>query len=113
MHSTSLSTLLDDQLALARADGGRSVHPVHGSAGSSLRQVLVSFAAGGTLPEHDRPGDATLHVLRGRVRFTTAAGGAWEGGPGELLAIPDERHAVTALDDSAVLITIAASSARS
>lgn len=110
MQSTSLTTLLDDQLALARIAGGRSVHPVHGAEGSPLRQVLVSFAAGGTLPDHDRPGDATLHVLRGRVRFTTAGGDAWEGGPGELLAIPDERHAVTALDDAAVLITVAASS---
>lgn len=105
MQSTSLTALLDDQLELARADGGRSVRSVHRT--DSLRQVLVTLAAGGELPEHDRPGEATLQVLLGRVRFSTAGGEVWEGGPGELLAIPDERHAVTALADSAVLITVA------
>jgi quercetin dioxygenase-like cupin family protein len=107
MQSTSLTDLTADELDRARvADGGRSVRQVHGVAGQRLRQVLVSLAVGGELPEHDRPGEATLQVLRGRVRFTTVGGDAWEGGPGDLLAIPDERHAVSALEDSAVLLTI-------
>jgi quercetin dioxygenase-like cupin family protein len=107
MDSTSLIELLDEELDLARADGGRRVHPVHGAEGGPLRQVLVTLAAGGALPEHDRPGEATLQVLCGRVRFSTAGGGTWEGGVGELLAIPDERHSVLALADSAILVTVA------
>lgn len=105
MNSTSLIELLDDELDLARSDGGRRVHPVHGAEGGPLRQILVTLAAGGELPEHDRPGEATLQVLRGRVRLCAAGRDAWEGCSGELL--PDERHSVLALADSAILITIA------
>jgi quercetin dioxygenase-like cupin family protein len=107
MQSTSLTDLVADELIQARkAEGGRRIRQVHGATGERLRQVLITLAAGGELPDHDRPGEATLQVLRGRVRFTTVGGGSWQGGPGELLAIPDERHAVTALEDSAVLLTI-------
>ncbi len=107
MQSLSLLDRAGEQLLAARAvDGGRSVEQVHGGHGLRLRHVLVTLAADGALPEHDRPGEATLLVLRGRVLFTTAGGARWEGGPGELLVIPDERHAVTALEDSALLLTI-------
>jgi quercetin dioxygenase-like cupin family protein len=52
------------------------------------------------------PGDATLQVLRGRVRLV-AGDRSWPGRPGDLLAIPDARHALHADEDSVVLLTVA------
>ena len=45
-------------------------------------------------------------VLHGRVRLL-AADQSWEGGRGDLLIVPDARHSLEALDDSAVLLTVA------
>jgi quercetin dioxygenase-like cupin family protein len=35
-----------------------------------LRQTVVGMLAGTELGEHNNPGEATVHVLRGRVRLT-------------------------------------------
>ena len=32
---------------------------------------------------------------------------AWTGSPGELLAVPDARHSLAAIEDSVVLLTVA------
>ncbi|MGJ7440361.1 hypothetical protein [Aquipuribacter sp. MA13-6] len=32
---------------------------------------------------------------------------SWEGSPGDLLIIPDARHSLDAIEDSAVLLTVA------
>ncbi|MEQ4302006.1 cupin domain-containing protein [Plantactinospora sp. B6F1] len=107
MQSISLTTLVDEQLATAReSSSGRSARTVHGGHEHSLRQTLLALAAGHSLGDHDSPGEATLQVLRGRVRLTTAAD-TWEGSAGDHLVIPAERHGLTALDDSAVLLTVA------
>ena len=74
------------------------------SALSRLRDAVA--AAGSGLAEHNSPGEATLHVLRGRVRLTTPDLSA-EAAAGDLLLIPPQRHALAALDDSAVLLTVA------
>jgi quercetin dioxygenase-like cupin family protein len=58
------------------------------------------------LEEHGSPGEATVHVLHGRVRLR-AGDLSWEGSPGDLLVVPDARHALDALEDSAVLLTVA------
>jgi quercetin dioxygenase-like cupin family protein len=47
-----------------------------------------------------------LQVLSGHVRLATATQ-TWEGTTGDYLAIPAERHSLTALDDSAVILTVA------
>jgi quercetin dioxygenase-like cupin family protein len=60
------------------------------------------------LDEHENPGEATLHVLRGRVRLASGDV-AWEGTPGDLLIVPDARHSLNAIEDSAVLLTVAKS----
>ncbi|GAW50761.1 MULTISPECIES: hypothetical protein [unclassified Nocardioides] len=56
--------------------------------------------------EHGSPGEATLQVLHGRVRLH-AGDDAWEGAPGDYVLIPPRRHDLTALEDAAVLLTVA------
>ena len=71
-----------------------------------LRQIVIALASGERLGEHENPGEATVHVLQGRVRLTTGDV-AWEGSPGDLLIVPAALHALVALEDSAVLLTVA------
>jgi quercetin dioxygenase-like cupin family protein len=46
-----------------------------------------------------------VHVLHGRVRLV-AGDLAWEGSPGDLIVVPAARHALEALEESAVLLTV-------
>jgi len=56
-----------------------------------LRQTVVAMLKGAVLAEHENPGEATVHVLSGRVRL--AAGDvSWEGRPSDPLVVPDARH---------------------
>ena len=55
-----------------------------------------------SLAEHDSPGEATLHVLSGRVRLVTSTD-AWDGRSGDLITIPATAHSVAAIEDAAVL----------
>ena len=71
-----------------------------------LRQTVIALTQGSTLAEHESPGDATLLVLRGRVRLTAGEEG-WEGRDGDLIIIPETRPAVEALEDSTFLLTVA------
>ena len=107
VNTWSLSALADEHLALARAAGsGRSAHTVHGGHGHALRQTLIALTAGSGLAEHNSPGEATLQVLWGRVRLMVAGDSA-EAEAGGFLVIPAQRHSLDALDDSAVLLTVA------
>ena len=77
----SLDALAAQQLELAAAHGGRvASDTVVGGHERVLRQTVVGMIKGAELREHNNPGEATLHVLRGRVRLTSE-GNAWEGGP--------------------------------
>jgi len=78
---------------------------VHGGREHSLRQTLIALTAGSELAEHESPGEATLHVLRGEVRLNAESGGG-NGITGDLLVIPRERHALHADEDSVVLLTV-------
>lgn len=107
MHATSLTDLTDSQLTIARgASSGRSAVTVFGGQQHDLRQTLIALADGRALGEHEAPGEATLLVLRGRVRLH-AGEESWEAAAGELLVIPQARHDLTALEDAAVLLTVA------
>lgn len=106
MNKTSLTALVREQLESARAaSSGRSAHTVYGGHEHSLRQTLIALTAGSELDEHESNGEATLQVLQGRVRLTDQTAN-WEGSAGDHLVIPDSRHGLHALEDSAVLLTV-------
>ena len=67
---------------------------------------MIALAAGNSLDEHENPGEATVHVLLGRVVLKSGED-SWEGSPGDLLTVPDARHSLTAVEDSTVLLTVA------
>ncbi|MBB3053544.1 quercetin dioxygenase-like cupin family protein [Prauserella isguenensis] len=105
---SSLTALAREQLKIATgASSGRSAHTVYGGHEHVLRQTLIALAAGHGLDEHNNPGEATVHVLHGRVRLA-AADIEWEGSPGDLLIVPQDRHTLHAIEDSAVLLTVGA-----
>jgi len=107
MITTSLTRLGEEQLAVARdASSGRAAVTVHGGREHDLRQTLIALAQGRALGEHEAPGEATLQVLRGRVRLT-AGEDSWEGEAGDHVVIPPRRHDVAALSDAVVLLTVA------
>lgn len=106
MQSLSLTELAQAHLAKARGgSAGRSAVTVHGRHDYVLRQTLVALVEGEALAPHDSPQEATLQVIFGRVRLDTGEE-TWEGGPGELLVIPPQRHDLLALEDSAVLLSV-------
>lgn len=107
MKSTSLTAVVDEQLASARtASSGRAAVTVYGGQQHDLRQTVIALAVSRALAEHESPGEATLVVLRGRVRLSAGAE-SWDGEEGDHLVIPGVRHNLTALTDAAVLLTVA------
>jgi quercetin dioxygenase-like cupin family protein len=107
MDKISLTRLADEQLELARnASSGRASKTVYGGHTQSLRQTVIALVGGEQLHEHENPGEATVLVLQGRVEL--AAGQAVSTGvTGDLLVVPDARHALAAVDDSVVVLTVA------
>jgi quercetin dioxygenase-like cupin family protein len=71
-----------------------------------LRQTVIALHGGRQLDEHPSPGEATLYVLAGRV-LLESEGTSWSGWTGDLLIIPNANHTLKALEDSAVLLTVA------
>jgi quercetin dioxygenase-like cupin family protein len=107
MEKRSLTALGREQLVAAKAaSSGRSASTVYGGHEHTLRQTLLALTAGSALDEHESPGEATLIVLQGRVRLTSSEA-SWDGASGDHLTIPRARHALNAVEDSVVLLTVA------
>jgi len=105
MPALALQTVVEEQLAKARqASAGRAAETISGDHSRLMRQVVVAIAAGKELSEHENPGEATLYVITGAIelhagdeQFTLRAG--------EFTDIPQHRHSLHAVEDSAVLLT--------
>lgn len=97
-----LPHLVEQHLAAARAsEHGRSAELLlHDGV---LRQTVIALVGGTELAEHNSPHAASIQVLLGRVQVTGVATPALSAG--ELALLTHERHAVTALEDSAFLLT--------
>ena len=106
MQKFSLDAIAREQAKRAAgASSGRSAKTVYGGHEHALRQTVVALTAGSSLDEHESPGEATIQVLRGRVRLT-AGQVAWEGRDGDFLVVPQARHALQAVEAAVVLLTV-------
>lgn len=110
VESLSLPALTDELMAKARQTNGRGARTVRGGHDHALRQVVAVLTAGREMSEHDAPDEATLQVLRGRVRLV-AGEESWEGTVGDFVVIPPVRHRLEALEDSSILLTALAAGA--
>jgi quercetin dioxygenase-like cupin family protein len=72
-----------------------------------LRVVLIALQRDARLPEHQTEGRVSVHVIAGHVQVR-ASGRTFNLRTGGLLALdPAIRHDATAVDESAILLTIA------
>jgi quercetin dioxygenase-like cupin family protein len=106
MRKLSLDAVAREQLKNATANSNqRSAKTVFGGHEQVLRQSVIALAQGAVMADHLSPGEATLQVLRGRIRLTSGKD-SWDARTGDLLHIPADRQSVTALEASVVLLTV-------
>jgi quercetin dioxygenase-like cupin family protein len=104
--TTPLADTARAHMARARtASHGRSAHTVHGGHDRALRETVVALRAGTTLHEHHSSREATLQVLAGRIRLI-AGTQVLQATTGDLLTVPSATHTLTAVEDSALLLTV-------
>ena len=107
MDVASVNALAEEHpVTAAAAESGRSSVTVYGRPGARLRQTVVAIAAGQVMGEHKSPGDASVLCLRGRVLLRAGESQVLLG-PGDLVAVPPQRHDVEALAPSVLLLTVA------
>jgi len=107
MTKISIEALALQQLhAAADAGGGRASGTVYGGHEKSLRQTVIGMVKGAVLNERGNQDDATVYVLQGHVQMRIGDD-SWEARAGSLLIVPHSLHSFEALEDSAVLMSVA------
>ena len=102
---TSVNAIAEELLDRARSHGShRASRSLIPGKEHQLRQTLIALADGAELAEHEAPGEATLHVLSGRVGLT-ADGETTDLRAGDLAQIPLTRHSLRAQADTVLLLT--------
>ena len=100
-----LSELAESLIAdLHNHPAGRTAKTI--LSGTVMRAVVIAMKQGSGLQEHDSPPASTLYLIKGRVTLR-AGEREWPVYPGQLIAIPPQRHSVEAHADSAILLTVA------
>ena len=106
MEHISLDTLTAELFERAQeGHAGRAAHNLLAGREHPLSQTVIAILGGHGLAEHDSPGEATLQVLRGRVRFSVGTDSC-ELAAGDFLPIPRKRHSVDASEDSVLLLSV-------
>lgn len=93
------------QQARARPSVGRAARTLAPGEGVPLKQTLLAIAAGQRLADHRAPGTATLVVLRGRATLSWSDA-AVDVAAGQWVVIPDAVHALQAVEDVVLLLTV-------
>ena len=107
MTNISIEALAREQLKAARHTGARrAADTVFGGHEKVLRQTVVGLLDGAKIGERVNLDEATIYVIEGRVQLWVGEN-CWEARPGSLLILPKERHQLIAIEDSALLITVA------
>lgn len=101
-----LAEVVADLKNKVEGEAGRAAHTLFGGRDRRLRQTVVYMLAGQEMAEHESPGDAALHVLRGRVRLRWGDASA-DLAAGQVMHIPPQRHSLEAVEESAVILTVA------
>lgn len=106
MQKTSLTALARHELEHAlSSSSGRSAKTLYGGQEHQLRQTLVALRKGEVMADHENPGEATVHVIHGRLELSTAEA-SWSGWDGDLIIVPEATHKVSALEDCVFLLTV-------
>ncbi|WP_261625089.1 cupin domain-containing protein [Nesterenkonia marinintestina] len=104
-QTTNLITLGEELLDQAQdSRHGRAARSVRGG-DAAMRQTLMALTADTELAEHEAPEDAILYVLMGDLRVITSDH-EWELSAGDVVPIPQARHAVQADTDVVFLLTV-------
>ncbi len=69
-----------------------------------MHQIVMALTEGTSLPEHDNPGEATIYLIKGVIQLATG-NEATVAEAGDFLVIPDGRHSLKAIEDSAFILT--------
>lgn len=107
MTKVSIEALVLQQLhAATEAAGGRAAETVYGGHEKSLRQTVIGMLQGTVLNERGNQDDATVYVLEGCVEMHIGED-VWKARAGSLLIVPRELHRFEAIEDSAILMSVA------